>query len=203
MRPFAFSQYSEYTTPTLSSVRRFTSTMQRVLVVGSGGSGKSTLSKRLGNVLGLPVVHLDSLYWSPGWIEPDKSEWAETVRKIIAQTAWILDGNYSGTLVERIEACDTVVFLDVSRFVCLWRVLKRLAKHRGKTRPDMPDGCPERLNIAFLLWIWNYPNRTRRKVLGLLETYRTTKTVIHLRTRADVERFIKAPRAALHTAADC
>ena len=170
--------------------------MQRVLVIGSGGSGKSTLAKRLGNVLGLPVIHLDSLYWSPGWIEPDKLQWAETVRKAISQRAWILDGNYSGTLAERIEACDTVGFLDVSRFVCLWRVIGRIAAHRGKTRPDMPEGCPERLDMAFLLWIWNYPNRTRRKVLAVLQAYRTTKKVIHLRTRTDVERFVNAPRAA-------
>jgi adenylate kinase family enzyme len=169
--------------------------MQRVLIVGSGGAGKSTLAKRLGNVLGLPVIHLDSLYWSPGWIEPDKMQWAETVRGVIRQRAWILDGNYSGTLAERIEACDTVVFLDLSRFVCLWRVLKRVATYRGRSRPDMPEGCPERLDIGFLLWIWSYPNRSRRKVLALLETYRTTKKVIHLRTPTDVERFISAPRS--------
>jgi len=170
--------------------------MQRVLVVGSGGSGKSTLSTRLGTSLGLPVIHLDSLYWSPGWIEADKAQWTETVRKVIGQKAWILDGNYSGTLAERIEACDTVVFLDLPRLVCLWRVLRRVARYRGKTRPDMPEGCPERFDIEFLLWIWNYPTRTRRKVLSLLETYRTTRTVIHLRTRGDVERFVSAQRAA-------
>jgi adenylate kinase family enzyme len=170
--------------------------MERVLVVGSGGSGKSTLSKRLGAALGLPVIHLDALYWSSGWIEPDKAQWTETVRKVIGQDAWILDGNYSGTLGERVEACDTVVFLDVSRFVCLWRVLKRIARYRGKTRPDMPDGCPERLDIGFLLWIWNYPTRTRRRVLALLEQYVTTKNVIHLRTPKEVERFVSAQRVA-------
>jgi adenylate kinase family enzyme len=168
--------------------------MQRVLVIGSGGSGKTTLSKRLGSLLKLPVIHLDLLYWSPGWVEPDKAQWSETVRKVIAEKTWVLDGNYSGTLAERIDAADTVVFLDVSRFVCSWRVLRRMAKYRGKTRPDMPDGCLERLNLSFLLWIWNYPSRTRRKVLALLETYRTTKNVVHLRTRADVERFVNAQR---------
>ena len=171
--------------------------MQRVLIVGSGGAGKSTLSKRLGKVLGLPVIHLDSLYWSPGWIEPDKLQWAQTVRSVVGRPAWILDGNYSGTLAERIEACDTVVFLDVSRHICLWRVLKRIAKYRGKTRPDMPEGCLERLDLAFLLWIWNYPNRTRRKILTLLDTHRATKHVVHLRTRADVERFIDAPARSI------
>ena len=168
--------------------------MRRILVIGSGGSGKSTLAKRLGPLLGLPVVHLDSLYWSAGWIEPDKARWAETIRAVISQQAWILDGNYSGTLAERIEACDTVVFLDVSRTVCLWRVLKRVAKYRGKTRPEMPAGCPERLSIGFLVWIWTYPKRTRRKVLALLERYRTSKNVVHLRTRNEVEGFINAQR---------
>ena len=171
---------------------RLAITMQRVLIIGSGGSGKSTLSKRLGKLLGLPVIHLDALYWRPGWIEPDKAQWAETVRTVLAQSAWIIDGNYSGTLAERVEACDTVVFLDLPRMVCLWRVLKRLAKHRGKTRADMSDDCPERLNIPFLMWIWNYPNRTRRKVVTLLEKCRATKSVIHLRTRGEVERFVCA-----------
>lgn len=163
---------------------------RRVLVIGSGGSGKSTVSTRLGRILGLPVVHLDQLYWKPGWVETEKKEWAETVRETISRETWILDGNYSGTLPERVEACDTVVFLDIPRLVCLWRVLVRVMRHHGRPRPDMPDGCPEKLNIPFLVWIWNYPVRTRRKVLSLLSTYRGSKDVIHLRTRNDVESFL-------------
>jgi adenylate kinase family enzyme len=135
-------------------------------------------------------VHLDSLYWSPGWIEPDKVRWAETVREVVAGPAWIIDGNYSGTLDQRTAASDTVIFLDISRLVCLWRVVKRVALHRGKTRSDMATGCPEGIDIRFLVWIWNYPNRSRPRVLALLEQYRNTKTIIHLRTRADVERFL-------------
>ena len=177
------------------------SIVQRVLVIGSSGSGKSTLSRRLGPLLNLPVIHLDSLYWGPGWIEPDKALWAQIVRQTIAQNAWILDGNYSGTLAERIEACDSVVFLDAPRIVCLWRVLRRIASYFGKTRPDMPDGCPERFDAAFLSWVWNYPTRTRGKVLELLEKCRGTKRVIRLRTRRDVERFIDALRAAQQAAA--
>lgn len=170
--------------------------MQRILVIGSGGSGKSTLSKRLGEILALPVIHLDSLYWKPGWVEPDKSEWADEVRRIIARETWILDGNYSGTLPERLEACDTVVFLDLPRLICLWRVFLRLLTHHGKPRPDMPAGCPERFDIGFLLWVWNYPARTRRKLLSSLAACRSTKNVIHLRTRKDVEAFLARPEVA-------
>lgn len=169
-----------------------TDTMRRILVIGSGGSGKSTVSTSLGGKLGLPVVHLDQLYWKAGWIEPKKAEWAETVRETIGRDAWILDGNYSGTLAERVEACDTVIFLDLSRFVCLWRVLVRTITHHGKTRPDMPDGCPERFNLSFLIWVWNYPVRTRRKVLSLLAEHASSKNVIHLRTRKEVESFLSA-----------
>lgn len=164
--------------------------MQRILVVGSGGAGKSTFSSRLGRLLKLPVIHLDTLYWSPGWVEPDKSQWAHTVRQVIQQDHWILDGNYSGTLAERIEACDTIIFLDMPRLTCVWRVLRRAAKHRGRTRPDMSAGCPERVNLAFLLWIWNYPNRSGRKVSALLERARATKNVVRLRTQKDVDQFM-------------
>lgn len=170
--------------------------MQRILVIGSGGSGKSTFSLRLGEILDIGVVHLDSLYWKPGWVESDKAEWAHRVHKLISEDAWILDGNYSGTLVERVEACDTVIFLDVSRLTCLWRVLKRAMRHYGETRPDMPGGCPERLDLKFMLWIWNYPKRTRGRVLSLLEAHRSTKNVICLRTRKDIERFLASQRAA-------
>jgi adenylate kinase family enzyme len=174
--------------------RRAADIMRRVLVIGSGGAGKSTVARRLGGLLGLPVVHLDQLYWKVGWIETEKTEWAEMVRQTIARDAWIVDGNYSGTLAERLEACDTVVFLDVPRVVCLWRVLLRTVRHYGRTRPDMPDGCPERLDVSFLTWIWNYPTRSRRKVLSLLSTCRDSKNVVHLRTRRDVELFLSAQR---------
>ena len=151
---------------------------------------------RLGEILNLPVVHLDSLFWKPGWVERDRTEWAEVVRRVVSQEAWIMDGNYSGTLAARLEACDTVVFLDLSRSICVWRVLKRLATHHGKVRPEMPDRCPEKLNIGFLWWIWTYPVRSRTKVLALLDRHKSTKNVIHLRTRRDVERFLSSQRAA-------
>src|SRR5215470_7625258 len=101
--------------------------MQKILVIGSGGAGKSTLAKRLGARLNLEVIHLDKVYWKPGWVEPPKAEWQNRVQELLNREAWIMDGNFSDTLVMRMAACDTVIFLDLARLICLWRVLKRVA----------------------------------------------------------------------------
>jgi adenylate kinase family enzyme len=172
------------------------SPMQRILVIGSAGSGKSTLSRYLGEKLSIPVIHLDRIYWKPEWVEPGKEEWLERVRDVISEESWIIDGNYSGTLAVRLEACDTIVFLDMSRLTCLWRVLYRALRYHGRSRPDMATGCVERLDIAFLLWIWHYPYRTRPKVVSLLEAYGLTRKVIHLRTHREVKLFVDGLAAA-------
>src|SRR5687767_7739917 len=156
--------------------------MKRVIVIGSGGAGKSTFSKRLGEILRIDVHHLDALYWHPGWVETPKPEWKKIVEDLIQRETWIIDGNYSGTLELRLKACDTVIFLDVMRTVCLWRVLKRAILYRNERRPDMAKGCDERLDLQFMRWIWNYPKRTRAKVLGRVEESPPGVRVIRLRT---------------------
>lgn len=163
--------------------------MKRVMVIGSGGAGKSTFARRLGARLGLPVIHLDANYWKPGWVETPKDEWRRKVERLVEGNAWVIDGNYSGTLDVRLAACDTVVFLDLPRAVCVWRVLKRALKYRGGSRPDMAEGCREKLNLEFLLWIWNYPKRTRPKIVELLERHSEDKRIVRLHSDAQVERF--------------
>lgn len=168
--------------------------LKRILIIGSGGAGKSTFAKRLGEGLGLPVVHLDALHWKPGWVEPGKPEWTATVDAALAEDAWIMDGNFSGSLERRLAACDAVVFLDLPRRTCLWRILKRVVRYRNTTRPDMAPGCPERFDPKFLLWIWNYPTTTRPKVLSRLDACGDRIRIVRLRTPAEVERFLKHPR---------
>ncbi|MBV9957017.1 MAG: DNA topology modulation protein [Acidobacteria bacterium] len=165
--------------------------MRRVLVIGSGGAGKSTLAARLGALLKLEVLHLDQLYWQPGWVEMPKAEWRKTVEALVTREAWIMDGNYSGTLDLRFAACETVIFLDLSRWLCLWRVLKRAFIYRQRTRPDMAAGCPEKLSLEFLLWIYNYPRRTRPEIVSLLEANANAKNIIWLRSQAEVKEFLK------------
>lgn len=164
--------------------------MKRILVIGPGGAGKTIFSRRLGEILGLEVVHLDALYWKPGWTTPDESEWMATVDAAIGREAWIIDGNYSGTLERRIETCDTVCFLDLPRLICVWRVLMRMVTHHGRTRPEMADGCPEHLSPSYLLWVWNFPRRTRLKILRLLEEHRRDREVIWLRSSDEAGRFL-------------
>jgi adenylate kinase family enzyme len=164
--------------------------MRRVLVIGSGGSGKTTLARRLGQSAGLPVVHLDARYWRPGWVAPSPEEWEATVRQLLAADAWIMDGNYGGTLDLRLGACDTVVFLDLSRTLCLWRVLKRQVRWWGRSRPELPAGCPERFSWEFLRWIWTYPARRRPGILERLARIQPAATVIHLRSDREIERFL-------------
>lgn len=164
--------------------------MRKVLVIGSGGAGKSTFAGRLGSLLGLPVIHLDAYYWKPGWVEPPKDSWLETVEGLLARDSWVMDGNYSGTLPVRLRACDAVVFLDLPRAVCLWRVVKRSILYRRRRRPDMAEGCPEQFSLEFLRWVWGYPKRSRPKALRLLEEEARGKQIVRLRSRAEVREFL-------------
>jgi adenylate kinase family enzyme len=164
--------------------------MRKVLVIGSGGAGKSVFANRLGKLLNIEVLHLDKFYWRPGWIETPKDEWLKTVEELLERDSWIMDGNYSGTLNLRLEACDTVIFLDMARQLCLWRVLKRAFKYRDGSRPDMTEGCREQLNLEFLRWVWDYPSRTRPKVVEMLKSNSQGKKIIWLRSNSEVERFL-------------
>lgn len=167
-----------------------------MLVIGSGGAGKSTLAARLGARLDLPVVHLDALYWRPGWVATPDPEWRETVARLAARDAWVMDGNYGGTLDRRLAACDAVVFLDLPRAVCLAGVLRRWLRYAGRTRPDMAPGCPERLTWAFVRWVWDYPRRRRAGVLRRLAALPPDRRVIVLQSREAVEQFLAGPPRA-------
>jgi adenylate kinase family enzyme len=164
--------------------------MRRVLVIGSGGSGKSTFSTRLGELLNLEVHHLDKLFWHPGWVETPRDEWLKIVTELTDRDSWILDGNFSGTLDVRMQKADTVIFLDMSRWLCLWRIITRVMRYRDGTRPDMAEDCRERFNFEFISWIWNYPRRSKPKVVKLLAQHAEGKKIVWLRSRAEVENFL-------------
>ena len=165
--------------------------MERVLIIGCGGAGKSTLAKALGEKTGLPVVHLDKIFWSPGnWEHLPRGEFDALLMKELEKPRWILDGNFDRTLPLRLEKCDTVIYLDFNRFVCLFSWLKRVIINWGKTRPDMGPNCNEWFDPEMLGWIWNYNKQNRKKNYRMLEEA-THARVIVLRNRKMVKSFLE------------
>lgn len=163
--------------------------MKKILVIGSSGAGKSTFARKLGEKIGLGVIHLDQLYWKPNWVEVSKEEWRETIKEVLRRDEWIIDGNYSGTLDLRIQSADTVIFLDFPPAICVWRVLKRVAFYRKGKRPDLAADCDEKFDWNFIKHTWNYPKRSKPKVESLLEIYKDKLKVMYLTSNREVEKF--------------
>jgi adenylate kinase family enzyme len=168
--------------------------MKRVVVIGSGGSGKSTFSRKLGEVTRLPVIHLDRLYWHPGWVKTPRQEWIEVVQREIEKEEWIIDGNFGNTRAMRMAAADTIIMLDLPRWLCLYRILKRTAASSDSSRPDMADGCRERFNPEFIFWVWNYPRQGRRRAMDEIAKL-GDKRVVFLKSQAEIDAFLKDPYA--------
>jgi adenylate kinase family enzyme len=166
--------------------------MKRVVILGPGGSGKSELATALSRRTGLPVVHLDVLFWRLGWTPAPRDEALRDFAAAIAGERWILDGNFLDLESEyaRFERADTVIFLDLSRATCLWRVLRRLVHDRRRSRPDLPEGCRECFDLPLLRWIWRYPQNDRPRVLAILAGLDGRADVRHLRSRSDVRRYL-------------
>lgn len=162
--------------------------MERVLVIGSPGAGKSTFSRELVRRTGLPLRHLDQLYWRSGWIETDEEEWAARVARLIAEPRWIIDGNYSGSLKLRLGRADTVIDLDLPAWLCVARIVKRLLRSWGKVRPDMAEGCPERPNWEFLAYTATFPWKVRPRTDQKLRAF--GGRYIRLRSQAEIDRFL-------------
>jgi adenylate kinase family enzyme len=137
--------------------------MQRVLVIGPCGAGKSTLATTLARQFALPLFHMDQLNWRPGWVESNKDDILRRLAEIIATDRWLIDGTYGGTLAERLVRADTVIYLDYPVRLCVARLLRRIWTYRGRTRPDMTEGCPERFDLEFLIYLmrWNSGPRIR------------------------------------------
>jgi adenylate kinase family enzyme len=164
--------------------------MQRIVIVGNGGSGKSTLAKHLGALLGLEVIHLDRHFWKTGWTPTPREEWRTVVAGLVRRAHWVMDGSYASTLDLRVPAADTIVFLDMPRWRCLWQAVTRLIRYSGETRPDLAPGCPEKFDWPFLRWIWLYPAVDRPVVLAALASHAAGRTLIILRSPREVRRWL-------------
>lgn len=166
--------------------------MNRIMIVGQPGSGKSTLARRLGDLTGLPVVHVDLIHWMPGWVERPKPEKIALAHEIEARAAWIFEGGLSATWENRASRAEMLIVLDMAFGLRIWRVFWRTIRHWGRTRPDLPDDCPERFDRDFWLWIWNTRKVNRRKMLALAEAARKDTEVHVLTSPGAVADFLHA-----------
>ena len=159
--------------------------MKRIMIIGCPGSGKSTFARALASKMGLPLYYLDMMYWNPDRTTKPKEEFRASLRETVALPEWIIDGNYGSTLEVRMEACDTVIFLDYPVEVCIAGVEER----RGKPRPDMP-WIETEPDLEFIEFIKKYNEESRPKVIELLEKYKE-KNIIIFKSRAEADEFLR------------
>ena len=166
--------------------------MKKIIIIGSGGAGKSTLARELGHKMDLPVYHLDALLWKPQWEMTSREEQVMIQEDLFKKESWIIDGNYGGTLEKRIAESDTIIFIDRPRLVCIYQILKRYRQYKHTSRPDMHQDCPEKLDFVFIKWVWNFPDNQRIDILKLLSLVKQSKNVITLRNNKEIELFLSS-----------
>lgn len=163
----------------------------KIAVLGYAGAGKSTLARALGEWYAIPVLHLDTVQFTPGWQERDREEAQRMVHAFMENPEWVIDGTYSKFEYERrMKEADQIIFLNFSRFTCFFRALRRYRTFRGKHRPDMADGCNEKMDLEFVWWLlWAGRIRKKReKFQRILDTY-PEKTVA-LKNQRELDRYL-------------
>ncbi len=165
--------------------------MERVIIIGCGGAGKSTLARKLGEKTGLPVVHLDQIWWAPGnWEHMEREEFDRRLLEEMEKPRWVLDGNYNRTIESRLDSCDTVIYLDMPRLICLKNWISRVIKNWGHARADMAPGCAEWFDPEMAGWIWKFNKHNRARYYELLNALED-KQVYILKSRRELGKFLK------------
>jgi adenylate kinase family enzyme len=165
--------------------------MERILVMGSSGSGKSTFARRLSGITGIPMVSLDALYWRPGWMASDAKEFEKRVTEAAGRPRWIMDGNYTSHGGEmRRSIADGVIWFDLPRRTCMVGILTRIATSYGQVRPEMAAGCPEKIDAEFFRYVWTYRQRQRPKLLKYFQGLRPDQTLVCFTRRAHARRYL-------------
>jgi adenylate kinase family enzyme len=160
--------------------------MERIVIIGCPGSGKSTLARALGEKLNLTVVHLDRLWWTKDQQHTSREEFDARLENALKLDCWIIDGNYSRTMDTRLQRCDTIIYLDFSRWSCLWGVLQR-ATFRKR---DIAAGNPKRLDWEFVKYIWNFNKNNRVLNATRIAKNKHAKAIV-LKNRKEVKQFLE------------
>ena len=160
--------------------------VDRIAIVGCSGGGKSTLARKLGAKLGLPIVHLDVIFWLPGWKESDDARFRAKLEAALAGGRWITDGNFSRMADLHFAGAELIVWVDQPRMLCLRRALSRAIRMRGQSRIDMAEGCVERIDLPFLRYIWRWNAVTRPKIEAAIARHAPATPVVRLRSDREI-----------------
>ena len=163
--------------------------MNRIIVIGCPGSGKTTLSKLLAEKLSVPLIHLDKIQWQGNWECIRGEEFDNILSEEMKKPQWIIDGNYNRTIPMRLKQCDTVIYLDYPTYVCFFSALKRVIKNYGKVRDDMGGNCRERFDPTFFWFILTFNRKNRKKYRTLLSNS-AGKNIIILKSRKEADSFL-------------
>lgn len=160
------------------------------MIVGQPGGGKSWLAREIGARTGLPVFHMDQIHWMPGWVERPRAEKIAMAQAVEAQEAWVFEGGLSATYQTRLARADTLIVLDTALGLRLWRVFWRTLRDYGRTRPDLPEGCPENFDPTFWRWIWDTRHTQRDRLYTLAASAPPHVTCHILRNPREVARYL-------------
>lgn len=167
--------------------------MKKVAIIGCGGSGKSYLARELGKILDAPVTHLDAAFYDDEWNELPMDKFAEVQRELVAQPRWVIDGNYNSTLQIRLEACDTVVLMDVSTAAALWGVFSRQIRHGAGHRGN---GVHNRIHWGVIKYVSTYRHKMRPRVMTKIEQFASGHAdVVLLTNRRKTRRWLQKAAA--------
>lgn len=169
--------------------------MKRIMVMGvSAGVGKSTFAREIGEILEIDVWHLDRLYWKPDWVEASLEEFTAGQQEIVVRDQWIIEGNYNSTYDIRGQHADTIIYLELPLFVCLYRVFKRWITNIGRTRPDMGKDCKEKLDYQFLKYICTTYNRRKKQMKDRFQNLKESDphiNVVLLKNKAEIGSYLQ------------
>lgn len=149
--------------------------MKRVLILGRGASGKTTLAARLGEITGLPVIELDNLFWKPGLLPTPREQWVELQQRLVDEDRWIIDGDLGpyDAVEARLRAADTIVLLDFSLVRCAWRAVRR-----SRERAD------------FWVWLWRYRRKSRPILIEAINKLAAQAELLVLRNPKALKQFL-------------
>ena len=165
--------------------------MEKIVIIGSAGVGKSTLARDLGFILQINVVHLDRIFWEPGWKEKPRDVRIEILQELVRERQWIIEGTYLGSSEPRLNAADAIIFLDIHPALCLKRIFKRHYEYRGYSRRDIPEGCYDKLSLFRILKVLGFPFKGKRELKQMLLLHELgSKHIIRLSSKKEAEDFL-------------